>query len=99
VKAYNTGPAQTPGLIVLSIDGSRQDETRQVVLLFNATGQTQTFQDAVFRGQKLSLHRVQKSSSDPFVRRSRFDRRSGAFSVPAWTAAVFVAGGDEGQED
>ena len=100
VKAYNTGPAQTPGLIVLSIDGSsREGEKGQAVVLFNATGQAQTFQDAAFRQRKLSLHRVQKSSSDPVVRQSRFDRRSGTFTVPAWTAAVFIAGGDGGGED
>jgi pullulanase len=99
VKAYNTGQAQTPGLIVMSIEGSgREDEERLVVLLFNATGQSQTFQHDAFRQQHLSLHKVQKSSSDSIVRRSRFDRRKGTFSVPAWTAAVFVGQG-EGRDD
>jgi len=30
-------------------------------------------------------------SADRIVRSSRFDRRIGAFTVPAWTTAVFVA--------
>jgi hypothetical protein len=60
------------------------------VSLFNANDVAQTFQASEFQGHLLSLHPVQVSSQDPVVRTSAFNAGSGAFIVPARTAAVFV---------
>jgi pullulanase len=93
VRFHNTGPGQTPGLLVMSVGGETQAAERReaelVVVLWNATPQPLRFQDASFQGRKLKLHPVQKSSADPVVRTSRFDAATGAFTVPGRTAAVF----------
>lgn len=90
----NTGPSQIPGLIVAKLSdakGSIDPKYNLIVSLINANDEPQTFTDAEFVGVKLKLHPVQKSSSDPIVRTSSFDKNSGEFNIPARTAAVFVA--------
>jgi pullulanase-type alpha-1,6-glucosidase len=90
----NTGPDQLPGLIVMSIsDGMEPDldrELESIVVLINANDEAQSFTAQVLAGKKLILHRVQRTSVDPVVRRSRFNRTSGTFTIPARTTAVFV---------
>jgi pullulanase/glycogen debranching enzyme len=94
LKFYNTGPGQLPGLIVMSIentgDGRLADPYDQVVVLFNASPDAQTFADAAFAGAALTLHPIQQESSDPVVRTASFKSDSGSFTVPGRTAAVFV---------
>jgi pullulanase-type alpha-1,6-glucosidase len=88
---FNQGPAQVPGLVVERIAPSGHGcDTDAAVIVVNATGAAQTFADAAFRGQRYALHPVQRSSMDPVVRTARFDGRTGAFTVPARTVAVFV---------
>jgi pullulanase-type alpha-1,6-glucosidase len=89
------GPAQTPGLVVMRL--SRPPAWRhepgdygQALVVVNATPGAQAFSSDALRGQKLRLHPVQRSSSDPVVRRSAFDCRQGRVEVPARTVAVFV---------
>jgi pullulanase/glycogen debranching enzyme len=89
----NVGPHQIPGLIVMRLqgDGSRADEAfGQIVVLFNGTNTAQIFADAALQGADLRLHPVQAASNDLVARAATFDDASGAFSVPAYTAAVFV---------
>jgi hypothetical protein len=38
----------------------------------------------------MKLHPVQQHAGDPVVRLSRFDRKTGSFTVPPRTTAVFV---------
>jgi pullulanase len=93
VRFYNTGPNQLRGLIVMGLwdtDGGVDRAHKVVVALFNANDVAQTFQESDFQGHLLSLHPVQISSQDPVVRTSAFNAGSGAFVVPARTAAVFV---------
>jgi pullulanase len=57
----------------------------------NATPDAQALTIGDLRGQKLKLHPVLRSSSDPVVRTSGFDCLTGTLTVPARTAAVFVS--------
>jgi len=93
VRFYNTGLNQLRGLIVMGLwdnDGGVDRANKVVVALFNANDVAQTFQESDFQGHLLSLHPVQASSQDPVVRTSAFNAGTGAFVVPARTAAVFV---------
>jgi pullulanase-type alpha-1,6-glucosidase len=102
LKFYNTGPAQNPALIVMSIAG---DRGRALVVLINADKVVarftpQTGGRADFAGVKARLHPVQRRGEDPVVKSSTFDSGSGTFVVPARTAAVFDVrkAGDDGGE-
>jgi len=91
LKFYNTGPAQNPALIVMTITG---EKGRALVVLINAdkvaaSFAPQTAGRAVFAGTKTRLHAVQRRGADPVVRSATFDMSTGTFSVPARTAAVF----------
>ena len=95
VQFYNTGPQQTPGLIVMSISntaGRRLDEDYDlIVVLFNAAPIKQTFTAPAFAHKFLTLHPIQVRSSDPVVRTSSFNTNTGTFTIPARTTSVFVA--------
>jgi pullulanase len=91
----NTGPNQTPGLIVMRLSdlvGEQIDATfAQIVVVFNATNEAQEFRDTSFRGTGFELHPVQAVSADPVVKTSTFNAGTAIFNVPARTTAVFVA--------
>jgi pullulanase-type alpha-1,6-glucosidase len=92
LRFYNTGPTQTPGLIVMSLQddaGTIDPAHKRVVVVFNATKTTQTFNLTDFQGWHLTLHPLQKISVDPVERASSFNSTLGGFSVPGRTAAVF----------
>ncbi len=93
VSFYNVGPDQVPGLIVERIVNTDRFcyPASQAVVLVNATPQPQTFADPAFEKQPLYLHPVLAFSHDPVVRTSKFQPRTGTFSIPARTVAVFVA--------
>jgi len=96
LRFYNTGPAQIPGLIVMSIDGQnphRYDDAkyRGVVVLFNVDKAARSITVPELAGRSLQLHQVQrKSSADAQPRSATYDRRSGSFSIPPRTTVVFV---------
>jgi pullulanase-type alpha-1,6-glucosidase len=96
VTYLNTGPDQLPGLIVMHIADTVQpdlDPVREnVVVLINANDEAQTFTAGQLAGMKLSLHPVQRRSADPVVRTARYNWRTGRFTIPARTVAVFVDG-------
>jgi hypothetical protein len=48
------------------------------------------FNDAALSGMHYHLHPIQQSSSDPTVRQSTFNGKTGTAGVPALTTAVFV---------
>ena len=91
---YNTGPDQIPGLIVMSLSdmvGANLDPNYgMIVVLFNATPETQSFTLADVAGLTFSLHPVQQNSSDPVVQTASYNAANAAFTVPARTTAVFV---------
>jgi len=89
----NTGPEQTPGLIVMKLDdnGSNYGPYHHIVAVFNATDGPVHFQNGALTGLDLYLHPVQAGSSDPIVRESSFDKTTGTVTVQALTTAVFVS--------
>jgi pullulanase/glycogen debranching enzyme len=97
VRFHNTGPGQAPGLLVMSVeDGDtrgRGGET--VVVLWNATPEALSFKDEAFSRRPLKLHPVQRESADPVVRTAAFERKTGAFTIPGRTAAVFWTRGED----
>jgi pullulanase len=102
VDFHNTGAAQVPGLIVMSITdgdcaGADLDPAIEaIVVVVNATGSAETFALAGATG--FELHPIQMSSADAVVQTATFTEATGAFFVPARTAAVFVKaqGTDQG---
>lgn len=88
---HNTGPAQTPGLIVMSLDDGigltdLDPAVDAMLVIINGTGNTQ--QHTISAATGFSLHTVQQQSADS---RTRLASVTGStFSVPAYTAAVFV---------
>ena len=89
LEFHNTGPSQIPGLIVMSLRG---DEYVEMVVLFNASTEDQSFDLDVGQDCDFDLHRVQERSGDRTVRDSWYDEDNHTFHVPARTTAVFVAG-------
>ncbi len=92
---HNTGPQQTPGLIVMSIDDGLgltdlDPANDAVVVVINGTDITQTHTINTAAG--FELHSVQQNSQDAVVKTSSFAQGNGngSFSVPALTTAVFV---------
>jgi hypothetical protein len=94
VAFHNTGSAQIPGLIVMTlsdlVEPDFDPEMERLVVLINANDEAQHFVVPSTAGSYLELHPVQQESVDPLVRLAAFDQESGAFSVPGRTAAVFV---------
>ncbi len=93
----NSGPDQIPGLIVMKIadDGDLADldpNVKQIVVIFNANRDEQTFSDAALVGMGFELHPVLADSADSIVRTAAFDSETGTFTIPGLTAAVFVLG-------
>ncbi len=97
----NTGADQTPGLIVMSIrddvDGLTDLDAgaEGVIVVFNPTDESVEHVDDSMTGAPVVLHPVLAESVDATVRSASFDPATGAFSVPARTAAVFVDAGPD----
>ncbi len=100
VKFLNTGPNQTPGLVVMHLDdtvGADIDPRYEhIVVLFNAQDEAVTFTAAQFASQPMRLHPIQATGADPVVKTARYDQASGAFTIPARTTAVFVSAPEAG---
>ena len=98
VQYLNTGPDQIPGMLVMSISeapGTNFDPAfKQVVVVFNANDEAQTFSADALKGLDLRLHPVQVNGSDPVVKTSAYNSTAGSFTVPARTTAVFVVQDD-----
>jgi pullulanase len=89
----NTGPSQTPGLIVMKLDanGKSHERYKHIVVLFNATNAQVTFTNSQLQGLALQLHSIQQHSMDPATRQSTFNSSTGTATVAALTTAVFVS--------
>jgi pullulanase-type alpha-1,6-glucosidase len=85
----NTGPAQIPGLIALTLAGEALP-WRRIAVIVNATPAEQSCADPAWAEGGWTLHPVLAASADPVVRLARFTAGGGAFIVPPYTAAVFV---------
>lgn len=94
---HNAGPDAIPGLIVMSIAdiGEGEDDVdpdyELAVVLFNARPEPVTFTDDALAGMGLTLHPVLAVRSDGRYDAASYDAETGAFSVPARSATVFMA--------
>lgn len=95
VGFHNIGKNLTPGLIVMSIDDGSgladlDPQHDAIVVVINGTDSSKTHR--IPTAQNFSLHTVQQQSEDNVVGLARFanDGADGSFTVPAYTAAVFV---------
>lgn len=90
VSFLNTGPKQTPGLIVMKIDGNKLSDLnstyQQIIVVFNSADKAQTF--AYTDAKKFSLHPVQAASTDTLINTSKAELSG--FTVNKFTTAVFV---------
>lgn len=86
----NTGPQQQPGVIALKLSGavSPTNPYRNIVVVFNGSGQPVTLSDPALAGLNLTLHPVLAASTDAVVKTSRY--AGTAVTVPGLTTAVFV---------
>ncbi|MEU8301461.1 pullulanase-type alpha-1,6-glucosidase [Micromonospora sp. NPDC048909] len=86
-----SGPAETPGVLTMTLDGRGLDRNwSSVTVVFNATPEAATQRLPGLRGADVSLHPVLRASADPVLRSASFDATTGTFTVPARSVAVFV---------
>ncbi len=84
-------PHETPGVITMRIDTRGIDPRwKAIIVMFNATPQTQVQPAGVPAGAQVALHPVQAASLDPIVRQSAFNASRRTVTVPARTVAVFT---------
>ncbi|SPT53708.1 Pullulanase precursor [Actinomyces bovis] len=95
VSFVNPGQSQaSPGVITMLVDDTKGADvdkaTKRVVVVLNLNDQQVTQKVAGTEGGAFALHAVQAGGADEVVKGSGFEAASGAFTVPARTAAVFV---------
>jgi hypothetical protein len=98
----NVGTLQTPGLIVMVVSDKTGSVDRQhdlVAVLINAAKAEQTFTAPSLAGRKLKIHPIHMLSADPLVKKSKFHRRNGTFTIPGRTAVVFWSSRPEHEEE
>lgn len=106
VRFHNTGPAQIPGLIAMSlaneVDGVGSNGSgfakldpryREILVLFNTNSKARSFRHSDLIGRSFQLHPLQIDGVDEIVRSAAFDPAKGSLSVPGRTTAVFVEPG------
>ncbi|WP_085296886.1 alpha-1,6-glucosidase domain-containing protein [Cognaticolwellia mytili] len=95
VGFHNTGPSQTQGVIVMSIDdgtGLTDLDANNDALVVVINGSTEQQALTVNTAADFELHSIQQNSADNTVKSANFtaNAESGTFTVPALTTAVFV---------
>ncbi|GAB2916348.1 alpha-1,6-glucosidase domain-containing protein [Rheinheimera gaetbuli] len=88
---YNTGPAQTAGVIVMSLDdgiGLADLDPAVDAMLIIINGTANDINHSITAANGFELHAVQQQSADSRIRQATVANNQ--FSVPAYTAAVFV---------
>ncbi|MEU4236430.1 pullulanase-type alpha-1,6-glucosidase [Actinoplanes sp. NPDC026619] len=84
------GPGETPGVIVMCLDGTGLDPRwRQVVTVFNATEHPAIQTVPMLSGFHLKPHPDQAASADPVLRTATAN--AGVLTVPPRSVSVFVA--------
>jgi pullulanase/glycogen debranching enzyme len=90
----NTGPEQTPGLIVMVLDDTVGEDldpnVSRIVVAFNASPASVTFSDASLQGLNLELHPVQQESVDARLASASFDAEAGSMVIPGRSTVVWV---------
>lgn len=78
-----SGADETPGVITMRLGG--------LVVVMNATPGTQNQVVPGLAGKSYALHPVQAAGADPTVKKAAYEGKSGSFTVPGRTVAVFSA--------
>ncbi len=94
VKFYNNGVAQESGVIAMLLSDSSANldaNAEMILVVFNANTSSKTLSLPALKNADFALHPLQKNSADARVKESAVDNSKGEFTVPARTAAVFVA--------
>ena len=94
LRFHNTGPAQLPGVIAMTLDdlgGTLDRRVTQVAVVFNGNKAARALTVPELAGRPLTLHPIQALSVDPVLRTSSFDSGAGTFTVPGRSAALFWA--------
>ncbi len=89
-----SGPDETPGVIVMMLDGIGLDpQWRHVVVVFNVTEETTTQAVRILSGVQLRLHPDLVTSADPLLRSASAvdDGSANLLTVPPRSVAVYVA--------
>ncbi|MET7615371.1 pullulanase-type alpha-1,6-glucosidase [Streptomyces sp. NPDC005408] len=76
-----SGKEETPGVITMALG--------DLVVVFNATPDTQTQRAEALGGRSYALHPVQAAGADSTVKKASYEGGSGTFTVPGRTVAVF----------
>ena len=89
LRFHNMGPKHQAGLIVMELSDLAgepvDDKYDSILVLLNNDDAAQEFE---FAAAGYQLHPVQKHGSDPVVKTAKVHKKG--FSIPAFTAAVFV---------
>ncbi|MDJ0835416.1 MAG: pullulanase-type alpha-1,6-glucosidase [Acidobacteriota bacterium] len=92
VSFMNTGADQIPGLIAMHVDDTAGADLDPnyigVMVIVNANDEAQTLSGEALQKRKFDLHPIQVNGTDDVVRAASYDR-SGVFTIPARTVAVF----------
>jgi pullulanase len=90
----NTGTNQIPGLIVMVLDDTNgadlDPNVSRIVVAFNASKDSVTFNDASLKDWKLELHPVQQKSVDTRLASAVFDAATGSLTIPGRSTVVWV---------
>ncbi|MET9590080.1 pullulanase-type alpha-1,6-glucosidase [Streptomyces sp. NPDC006516] len=78
-----SGKDETPGVITMRLG--------DLVVVLNATPQTQSQEVSGLAGKAYALHPVQAAGADATVKKASYEGKSGSFTVPGRTVAVFSA--------
>ncbi|MEU1217296.1 pullulanase-type alpha-1,6-glucosidase [Streptomyces sp. NPDC005790] len=76
-----SGEEETPGVITMRLG--------ELVVVINAAPGTQSQDVAGLAGKAYALHPVQAAGADDTVKKSSYEGRTGSFTVPGRTVAVF----------
>lgn len=95
LRFHNTGPAQTPTVVVGHLDGRGLAGAgfAEVLYLVNADKAAVTLTLPALRGRPFALHPVHRSAAAADKRplqQARWDAATGTQSVPPRTARVYV---------
>ncbi len=92
VSFLNTGPEQTPGLIVMRLQdvAGIDSQFSDIVVLFNSGPEVVSFAADSLAGGAYELHPVQQNSADAVTQGAKFDAANQTFVAPGRTTAVFV---------
>ncbi len=95
LRFYNTGPSQSPGVVVGRLDGEGRADAvfDRVLYLINVNDTPARLTLAPEAGRRWALHPAQRgadAADQRVARQARVDGATGLFDVPARSAAVFV---------